>query len=231
MEYCSTAVKRLLAAIMSFADSGYPSWYLTRSMTMACSGLCMFGAKSRPTVSQNFGECRRTYMCPRTDCEGEKMSYPDVQSRADMMISSPMKIHGKNGSKGTTVAKKKPVRNACETSGRHKFLQTTPPIGCNARDTYLPSETPNVPQSIPLLQTVQIWVFHCIHYRKPGKHTTHNVRYCRNLLHQTNTNSKQQQQQITTHTRFFQSYNLTLDLVRRKGGTTDSGGGFPHQIF
>jgi len=32
---------------------------------------------------------------------GLNMSYPDVHSRADIEISSPMKIHGNNGSKGT----------------------------------------------------------------------------------------------------------------------------------
>ena len=42
-------------------------------------------------------------MCPTTDCVGENISYPDVQSREDMIVSSPMKIHGKKGSNGTRV--------------------------------------------------------------------------------------------------------------------------------
>ena len=40
-------------------------------------------------------------MCPVTSWLGEKRSYPAVQRRADMEISSPMNIHGRKGSKGT----------------------------------------------------------------------------------------------------------------------------------
>ena len=58
---------------------------------------------NRLTDSQNLGQCRLTQQWFSTLVVGLNISQPEVHSRADMLISSPMKMYGRRGSKGTYI--------------------------------------------------------------------------------------------------------------------------------
>jgi len=60
-----------------------------------------------------------------TACWGEKKSYPDVHSRDESIISSPIKIHGKKGSKGTSFNMEDgAAKNPAPTTGENRGVST-----------------------------------------------------------------------------------------------------------